>query len=205
MISFLSCCICIRHSCRSKIIRRQIHINLKVSHYIFHCFILADFRLIIWENFKFQENNTLLGGLLCRQQKCTGIVIPKDCSILPQWQCVLCGRCTDHSKMSKYKEFALNAINLKMANSTIPEMISFLKDVAPKLCPQSNYVIIEAKLNIIWKMQKNRSEYSQDILQHKLKYCNEILEILSSLKAGECTLYTLLLEEIEETKKVLSN
>lgn len=104
--------------------------------------------------------------------------------------------------MSKYQEFALNAINLKMANSTIPEMINFLNDVAPKLCPKSNYIIIEAKLSLIWKMQKNRNEYSLYLQQQKLKYCEEIMDILDKLKAGECTLKILLLEEIQETKKM---
>lgn len=104
--------------------------------------------------------------------------------------------------MSKYQEFALNAINLKMANSTIPEMIAFLNDVAPKLCPKSNYIIVEAKLSIIWKMQKNRNEYSLEIQQQKLQYCEDILDILSKLKAGECTMKALLLEEIQETQKL---
>lgn len=97
----------------------------------------------------------------------------------------------------------MNAINLKMANSTIPEMITFLNDVAPKLCPKSNYIIMEAKLNIIWKMQKNREEYDQEFQRQKLKYCEDIMLVLEKLKAGECTLKTLLVEEIRETEKLL--
>lgn len=77
-------------------------------------------------------------------------------------------------------------------------MITFINEMCPKFCPPSNYVLVEAKLNVIWRMSRfNKDEYTEEQKQHRDRYREEILEILKKLGAGDCTLRKLIMEEIQ--------
>ncbi|XP_032594066.1 SET domain-containing protein SmydA-8 isoform X2 [Drosophila grimshawi] len=145
------------------------------------------------------ENGTYLAALFCREQGCKGLVIPVQTKTLqPDWRCLSCENVFPHSKMARYQDFALNTINNRINTCSVRDMIHFINDLCPRFCPPSNYVLIEAKLNVIWRMTRlGAEEYSPEELAHKDRYREEILAILHKLGAGECTLKKLINEEIK--------
>ncbi|KAL7745526.1 hypothetical protein ACLKA6_015517 [Drosophila palustris] len=145
------------------------------------------------------ENGTYLSALFCREQGCKGLVIPVQTKTLqPDWRCLSCENVFPHSKMARYQDFALNTINNRINTSSVSDMIHFINELCPRFCPPSNYVLIEAKLNVIWRMTRlGAEEYTPEELAHKDRYREEILAILHKLGAGECTLKKLITEEIQ--------
>lgn len=149
---------------------------------------------------EFQENNTFLSALYCRAGNCNGFVIPAETKTLkPNWRCTTCETIFPYGKMSRYQDFTLNAIHNRINSVSVSEMINFINNVCPKICPATNYVLIEAKLNVIWRMSQNcnTQSYSLEELRHRDDYCRQILQILDKLGAGSCTLSKLLKEEIK--------
>lgn len=149
-------------------------------------------------SYSFQENGTFLSALFCREQGCKGIVIPVQTKTMqPDWCCQTCGSIFPHSKMARYQDFALNTINNRINVSSVSDMITFINDVCPRFCPSSNYVLIEAKLNVIWRMSKmSNDEYTEEQLKCRDRYKEEILSLLEKLGAGDCTLRKLITEQI---------
>ncbi|XP_030379515.1 SET domain-containing protein SmydA-8-like [Scaptodrosophila lebanonensis] len=145
------------------------------------------------------ENGTYLSALFCREQGCKGIVIPVQTKTLqPDWRCLSCENVFPHAKMARYQDFALNTINNRINSSSVPDMIHFINELCPRFCPPSNYVLIEAKLNVIWRMTRfGAPEYTEEELVHRDRYREDILAILHKLGAGECTLKKLITEEIQ--------
>ncbi|XP_053949564.1 SET domain-containing protein SmydA-8 isoform X2 [Anastrepha ludens] len=143
------------------------------------------------------ENGTYLSALFCREQGCKGIVIPLQAKTLqPDWRCLTCDTVFPHSKMSRYQDFALNTINNRINTSTVHELINFINEMCPRFCPPSNYVLVEAKLNVIWRMQRYKGDCTAEEMQHRDRYREEILKILEKLGAGDCTLKKLITDEI---------
>ncbi|XP_002133373.3 SET domain-containing protein SmydA-8 isoform X1 [Drosophila pseudoobscura] len=145
------------------------------------------------------ENGTYLSALFCREQGCRGLVIPVQTRTLqPDWRCLSCENVFPHSKMARYQDFALNTINNRINSCSVPDMIHFINDLCPRFCPPSNYVLIEAKLNVIWRMTRfDTDQYTTEEVAHKDRYREDILAILHKLGAGECTLKKLITEEIQ--------
>ncbi|XP_067640610.1 SET domain-containing protein SmydA-8 isoform X2 [Eurosta solidaginis] len=143
------------------------------------------------------ENGTYLSALFCREQGCKGIVIPVETKTLqPHWRCLTCETIFPHTKMARYQDFALNTINNRINSSTVHELITFINEMCPRFCPPSNYVLVEAKLNVIWRMSRLKDDFTEDEMQHRDRYRAEILEILEKLGAGDCTLKKLITNEI---------
>uniref|UniRef100_A0A1A9X4K0 SET domain-containing protein n=1 Tax=Glossina brevipalpis TaxID=37001 RepID=A0A1A9X4K0_9MUSC len=144
------------------------------------------------------ENGTYLAALLCREPSCKGLVLPIQTKTLqPDWHCLTCNTEFPHAKMARYQDFALNTINNRINTSSVSDMITFINEMCPKFCPPSNYVLVEAKLNVIWRMSRfNKDEYTEEQKQHRDRYREDILEILKKLGAGDCTLRKLIMEEI---------
>ncbi|XP_068151889.1 SET domain-containing protein SmydA-8-like [Drosophila tropicalis] len=145
------------------------------------------------------ENGTYLSALFCREQGCKGLVIPVQTKTMqPDWRCLSCENVFPHAKMARYQDFALNTINNRINSSSVQDMIHFINELCPRFCPSSNYVLIEAKLNVIWRMTRfNAEQYTAQEVAHKDRYREEILAILHKLGAGECTLKKLITEEIQ--------
>ncbi|ALC49539.1 msta [Drosophila busckii] len=145
------------------------------------------------------ENGTYLSALFCREQGCKGLVIPVQTKTLqPDWRCLSCENVFPHAKMARYQDFALNTINNRINTCSVQDMIHFINEFCPRFCPPSNYVLIEAKLNVIWRMTRlGAEEYTPEEYAHKDRYREEILAILHKLGAGECTLKKLITEEIQ--------
>ncbi|KAH8397912.1 hypothetical protein KR222_006201 [Zaprionus bogoriensis] len=145
------------------------------------------------------ENGTYLSALFCREQGCKGLVIPvQTMTMRPDWRCLSCENVFPHAKMARYQDFALNTINNRINTCSVRDMIHFINEFCPRFCPPSNYVLIEAKLNVIWRMTRlDAEEYTPEELAHKDRYREDILAILHKLGAGECTLKKLITEEIQ--------
>ncbi|XP_017034948.1 SET domain-containing protein SmydA-8 isoform X1 [Drosophila kikkawai] len=144
------------------------------------------------------ENGTYLSALFCREQGCRGLVIPVQTRTLqPDWRCLTCENVFPHAKMARYQDFALNTINNRINSCSVQDMIHFINELCPRFCPPSNYVLIEAKLNVIWRMTRfDRDQYTPEEMAHMDRYREEVLAILHKLGAGECTLKKLITEEI---------
>lgn len=99
--------------------------------------------------------------------------------------------------MGKYQDFTLTTIHNKINSCSVRELIHFINEVCPRLCPPSNYVLVEAKLNVIWRLQRNDEEYTEDDYLARDQYCKDIIEILDKLNAGDCTLRKLITNEIK--------
>lgn len=144
-----------------------------------------------------QENGTYLSALLCPKKGCKGIVIPEQAKIFqPDWRCLTCNMLAPHTKMSRYQDFVLNTISNRINTSTGTDLIEFINDKCPRFCPPSNYVLVEAKLNVIWRMQRVIRDYPEEELRHRDRYREEIMEILEKLGAGDCTLKKLINNQI---------
>ncbi|XP_061401481.1 SET domain-containing protein SmydA-8-like isoform X2 [Musca vetustissima] len=143
------------------------------------------------------ENGTYLSALFCREQGCKGIVIPVQTKTLqPDWRCLTCETVFPHSKMARYQDFALNTINNRINACSVSDMITFINEMCPRFCPPSNYVLVEAKLNVIWRMSRpTTEEFTEEQIKCKDRYRAELLELLEKLGAGDCTLKKLITEE----------
>lgn len=138
--------------------------------------------------------------MYCREAQCKGLVIPEHCkSLQPNWICIKCQMVFPHSKMARYQDFALNTINNRINTCSINEMMTFINEVCPRFCPSSNYILIEAKLNVLWRMSRlqcSDQPYTEEQLKYRNQYRNEILEILKKLGAGDCNIRKLITEDI---------
>ncbi|XP_055913180.1 SET domain-containing protein SmydA-8 isoform X1 [Eupeodes corollae] len=143
------------------------------------------------------ENGTYLAALYCREPNCKGWTIPVHTTAMqPDWKCGKCGVVSSHAKMGKYQDFTLSAIHNKINSCSVHDMINFINNICPRFCPPSNYVLVEAKLNVIWRMQRINDDYTDDEYLVRDQYCKDVIEILDKLEAGDCTLRKLITNEI---------
>lgn len=116
----------------------------------------------------------------------------------PDWRCLTCETVFPHTKMARYQDIALNTINNRINVSNVSDMITFIEEVCPRFCPPTNYVLVEAKLNVIWRMSKmSDEEFTAEELKCRDHYKEEILGLMEKLGAGDCTLKKLINEQIQ--------
>ena len=100
--------------------------------------------------------------------------------------------------MIKAQDFASGAINAKVNSHSLKTLIEYLNEKCSSFIPDSNYVVIEAKLQVIQRLSKSLEDCGAESAGMKAKYCQDILDIMDKLGVGDCVMRTYL--ETEKAK-----
>lgn len=100
--------------------------------------------------------------------------------------------------MAKAQDLAAGAINAKTNSNSLKTLIQYLKEKCPSFIPESNYVVIDAKLQVIGRLSKSQEDCGEESAGTKAQFCQDILDIMDKLGLGECVMRTYL--ETEKAK-----
>lgn len=102
--------------------------------------------------------------------------------------------------MVKSQDFASGAISSKFNSKSLKSVVLYLRDKSSSFIPDSNYVVIDAKLQVIARLSKSREDCGDEEAASKAKFCEDLLEIIDKLGLGDCVMRTYL--ETEKAKEV---
>ncbi|XP_017493212.1 PREDICTED: protein msta-like, partial [Rhagoletis zephyria] len=147
------------------------------------------------------EKGAFVSALYCRDTNCTGLAVPEITGLPhPNWNCLVCKQKSTHAQMVKAQDFASGAISSKFNSKSLKSVILYLRDKSASFIPDSNYAVIDAKLQVIARLAKRREDCGDDEVTAKAKFCEDILEIMDKLGLGDCLMRTYL--ETEKAKEV---
>ncbi|XP_065365191.1 SET domain-containing protein SmydA-8 [Calliphora vicina] len=145
------------------------------------------------------ERGSFISAVYCRDTNCTGLAVPEVTGMPhPNWNCLECKQKSTHAQMVKAQDFASGAINAKVNSHSLKTLIEYLNEKCTSFIPESNYVVIEAKLQVIARLSKSVEDCGEESVGTKAKYCQDILDIMDKLGLGDCVMRTYL--EIEKAK-----
>ncbi|XP_067640612.1 SET domain-containing protein SmydA-8 [Eurosta solidaginis] len=147
------------------------------------------------------ENGAFISATYCRDTNCTGLAVPEIAGMPhPNWNCLVCKQKSTHLQMSKAQDFASGAINSKFNSKSLKSVVLYIRDISSEFIPDSNHVVIDAKLKTIARLSKKREDCGDDEVTAKAKFCDDILQIMDKLGLGDCVMRTYL--ETEKAKPV---
>ncbi|KAL5273488.1 hypothetical protein ACFFRR_000308 [Megaselia abdita] len=139
------------------------------------------------------EGGSLLSALYCKADDCSGLVVPEaSTSLHPDWKCLKCETNYPHVAMSKKLNILLKSMDSKLNTSSLAEAIDFIVDKCPLLVPESNQIIVEAKYNIVSRINSSDEGIHLEILDVSRRFCEELLTILDKLGVGASEIRTYL-------------
>lgn len=94
--------------------------------------------------------------------------------------------------MIKSQDFAAGAINAKFGLNSLKSMIHYINEKCENFVPNTNYVTIDAKLNVIGRLAKGKEDCDDEEAAYKAKYSADILEIMDKMGVGDCVIRTYL-------------
>ncbi|KAI9590497.1 SET domain-containing protein SmydA-8 [Glossina fuscipes] len=145
------------------------------------------------------EKGAFISAVYCRDTNCSGLAVPEVTGLPhPNWNCLECKQKSTHAQMIKAQDFASGAINAKINSHSLKSLIIYLNEKSDSFIPNSNYVIIDAKLQVIARLSKSMEDCAQESAGVKAKYCQDILDIMDKLGLGDCVMRKYL--EIEKAK-----
>lgn len=97
--------------------------------------------------------------------------------------------------MVKSQDFASGAINAKVNSHSLKTLIQYLNEKCTDFIPESNFVVIEAKLQVIARLSKSLEDCGEESVGTKATYCQDILNIMDKLGLGDCVMRTYLEQE----------
>lgn len=100
--------------------------------------------------------------------------------------------------MAKAQDLASGAINAKTNSNSLKTLIQYLNEKCSDFIPETNYVVIDAKLQVIARLAKSLEDCGEESVGTKAKYCQDILDIMDKLEMGDCIMRTYL--EVEKVK-----
>lgn len=162
--------------------------------------------VIIFPNFLFpiyskKEKGAFISALYCRDTNCSGLAVPETTGLPhPNWNCLVCKQKSTHAQLIKSQDFASGAISSKFNSKSLKSVVLYLRDKSSGFIPDSNYVVIDAKLQVIARLSKSREDCDDEEVAAKAKFCEDILEIMDKLGLGDCVMRSYL--EAEKVKEV---
>ncbi|XP_039962033.1 SET domain-containing protein SmydA-8 [Bactrocera tryoni] len=147
------------------------------------------------------EKGAFISALYCRDTNCTGLAVPETTGLPhPNWNCLVCKQKSTHAQMIKAQDFASGAISSKFNSKSLKSVVLYLRDKSSGFIPDSNYVVIDAKLQVIARLSKSREDCEDEEAAAKAKFCEDILEIMDKLGLGDCVMRSYL--DAEKAKEV---
>jgi len=143
------------------------------------------------------EKGSFISAVYCRDTNCTGFSVPETTGLPhPNWNCLVCKQKSTHAQMVKYQDFAAGAISSKLHSNSLRNLIAYVSEKSSSFIPDSNYVVIDAKLLVIGRLKKSKEDCSDEEAKAKAKYCQDILNIMDKLGLGDCVMRTYLETEM---------
>lgn len=161
--------------------------------------------------FALQEKGAFISGLYCRDTNCTGLVVPEITGLPhPNWNCLVCKQKSTHAQMMKSQDFASGAINAKVNSNSLRTLVQYLNEKSDSFIPSSNYVVIDAKMSVLQRLQQGREDCSEELAHNtRLRYSRDITQLMDKLGLGDSLLRThleeLLRREEERRAKRLAD
>uniref|UniRef100_T1PEE7 SET domain protein n=1 Tax=Musca domestica TaxID=7370 RepID=T1PEE7_MUSDO len=145
------------------------------------------------------EKGAFISAVYCRDTNCPGLAVPEVTGMpQPNWNCLECKQKSPHAPMSKAQDLAVGAINAKTNSNSLKTLIQYIKEKSSSFIPESNYCIIDAKLQVISRLSKSLEDCGEESAGTKAQFCQDILDIMDRLGLGDCVMRTYL--ETEKAK-----
>ncbi|KAH8344869.1 hypothetical protein KR067_009710 [Drosophila pandora] len=138
------------------------------------------------------EKGAFISGLYCRDTNCTGLVVPEITGLPhPNWNCLECKQKSTHAQMMKSQDFASGAINAKSNSNSLKTLVQYLNEKCASFIPDSNYVVIDAKITVLQRLQVGREDCSEELAANtRLRYSRDITQVMDKLGLGDSLLRT---------------
>ncbi|XP_021936828.1 protein msta-like isoform X2 [Zootermopsis nevadensis] len=146
-----------------------------------------------------QEGGSRLAALRCLTPSCQGSMFPTEpLDDESMWECELCG-CQATGRKAAITQGTLGRLLCIVDSKNIAQMERFLCE-HHHVMPSTNQIVVEVKCNLI-RSYGHATGYSwTDVTTQKLelkeRLCREVLQLLETLRAGQCRLRGLLLYEL---------
>ncbi|XP_016936678.3 SET domain-containing protein SmydA-8 [Drosophila suzukii] len=149
------------------------------------------------------EKGAFISGLYCRDTNCTGLVVPEISGLPhPNWNCLECKQKSTHAQMMKSQDFASGAINAKANSNSLRTLVQYLNEKSDSFIPSSNYVVVDAKMSVLQRLQQGREDCSEELANNtRLRYCRDITHVMDKLGLGDSLLRTQLEEQLRREEE----
>lgn len=151
------------------------------------------------------EFGSYISALKCVSPVCDGLMLPIiPTNIQSSWECTKCKAKLNHLKISKLNDIFSKQVFGMILKDSMSNLNNYLKVKLSKLLPDTNQFTIELKLQIILKM-KQEKDYTMTLTDYEdiTKYCQDVLDTLDKLTAGECFVRGLLYHEMVTAKLMI--
>ncbi|XP_030382623.1 SET domain-containing protein SmydA-8 [Scaptodrosophila lebanonensis] len=149
------------------------------------------------------ERNAFISALYCRDTNCSGLVVPEITGLPhPNWNCLACKQKSTHAQMMKSQDFASGAINAKVNSNSLRTLVQYLNEKSDSFIPNSNYVIIDAKMAVLNRLNQGREDCSLDLANEtRVRYSRDIMEIMDKLGLGDSILRSQLETKLRQAEE----
>ncbi|EDW81960.1 uncharacterized protein Dwil_GK25543 [Drosophila willistoni] len=149
------------------------------------------------------EKGAYISGLYCRDTSCNGLVVPEITGLPhPNWNCLECKQKSTHAQMMKSQDFASGAINAKNNSNSLRTLIQYLNEKSDQFIPDSNHVIIDAKLSVLQRLNQSREDCSEELAANtRLRYSRDIMQVMDKLGMGDSLVRTQLQEQVRKEEE----
>ncbi|XP_017006143.2 SET domain-containing protein SmydA-8 [Drosophila takahashii] len=149
------------------------------------------------------EKGAFISGLYCRDTNCTGLVVPEISGLPhPNWNCLECKQKSTHAQMMKSQDFASGAINAKANSNSLRTLVQYLNEKSDAFIPSSNYVVIDAKMSVLQRLQQGREDCSEELANNtRLRYSRDITQVMDKLGLGDSLLRSHLEEQLRREEE----
>lgn len=91
----------------------------------------------------------------------------------------------------KSQDFASGAINAKSNSNSLKTLVQYLNEKCASFIPDSNYVVIDAKITVLQRLQVGREDCSEELAANtRLRYSRDITQVMDKLGLGDSLLRT---------------
>ncbi|XP_043249535.1 SET domain-containing protein SmydA-8-like [Colletes gigas] len=157
------------------------------------------------------EFGSRLGALYCASDDCSGNLLPRDpLKIGSPWICDKCSMIINDRQIRSIRS-GLAAIMEESLYKTPRQILKFMQTELSTVVPKNNYLMMDLKFRIISYYGRTENlewaDLTDDELDIKWKYCNDLLSVLDHLNCGNCKkrgliLYELYCTNVEKMKRL---
>ncbi|XP_067004060.1 SET domain-containing protein SmydA-8 [Anabrus simplex] len=149
-----------------------------------------------------QEMGARLDALKCARESCSGFLLSTDpLRATSKWRCEVCGLLMPARQVVRIHN-TLSGL-LSILGSKDPEKIRMVLQKNSEVLPACNQIAVEMKSSMLWLYGHCEGyiwpELSDTILAYKEALCREMLQLVETLRAGQCRLRGLYLYELHCT------
>ncbi|XP_037029850.1 SET domain-containing protein SmydA-8-like [Bradysia coprophila] len=147
------------------------------------------------------EASTFLAAVKCFDRTCSGLTLPIDpTSFVSAWKCQTCSALSEYRTVLGLQEVVSCMMKGIVDNDSIREIDGFIGNRLLKVLPVSSQYVVELKMKIATINVKDLSISECKLVE---KCCQDILQLLDKLEAGECTLKGLVELKLFQCRQLL--